>query len=196
MCQPRIVRSWDLRCERKLRDLMAGRGSLPATSGFKRWLRQHFQESRATETPRTVFAYSYAARDIFLFARARGWRTVLGQIDGGPLEERTVSRLMPKIRLCAGGGTGLQRSIGRIGEKNVRLLTGSWLTLCGRRARLKGKACQRPRSASFRCAYEGSAEAAGFQREYPKAFTSPDHCACYFLAASAWARGYDRYSMQ
>src|SRR5215217_2293834 len=27
----------------------------------------------------TVFAYSYAAREIFEFARARGWRTVLGQ---------------------------------------------------------------------------------------------------------------------
>ena len=43
-----------------------------------------------TGEPRTVFAYSYAARDIFRLARARGWRTVLGQIDGGPLEERIV----------------------------------------------------------------------------------------------------------
>ncbi|HEU4836369.1 MAG TPA: glycosyltransferase family 4 protein [Pyrinomonadaceae bacterium] len=41
----------------------------------------------------TVFAYSYAAREIFEFARARGWRTVLGQIDPGPAEERIVSGL-------------------------------------------------------------------------------------------------------
>ena len=32
----------------------------------------------------TVFAYSYAAERIFRFARERGWRTVLGQIDPGP----------------------------------------------------------------------------------------------------------------
>ena len=41
----------------------------------------------------TVFAYSYAAKDIFKFARARGWRTVLGQIDPGPAEERIVAGL-------------------------------------------------------------------------------------------------------
>src|SRR5437899_161899 len=28
-----------------------------------------------------LFAYSYAARDIFHFARSRGWKTVMGQID-------------------------------------------------------------------------------------------------------------------
>lgn len=39
----------------------------------------------------TVFSYSYAARDIFRHAKARGWRTVLGQIDPGPEEERIVA---------------------------------------------------------------------------------------------------------
>jgi glycosyltransferase involved in cell wall biosynthesis len=39
----------------------------------------------------TVFAFSYAAKEIFEFARARGWRTVLGQIDPGPAEERIVA---------------------------------------------------------------------------------------------------------
>lgn len=41
----------------------------------------------------TLFAYSYAAREIFEFARARGWKTVLGQIDPGPAEERIVAGL-------------------------------------------------------------------------------------------------------
>ena len=41
----------------------------------------------------TVFAYSYAAKQIFEFARARGWQTVLGQIDPGPAEERIVTGL-------------------------------------------------------------------------------------------------------
>ena len=38
----------------------------------------------------TVFSYSYAAREIFRYARSRGWQTVLGQIDPGPEEERIV----------------------------------------------------------------------------------------------------------
>ena len=41
----------------------------------------------------TVFAYSYAATEIFKFARARGWRTILGQIDPGPADERIVAGL-------------------------------------------------------------------------------------------------------
>jgi len=41
----------------------------------------------------TVFAYSYAAKEIFEIARARGWQTVLGQIDPGPAEERIVAEL-------------------------------------------------------------------------------------------------------
>ena len=37
-----------------------------------------------------LFSYSYAARDIFRFAKAKGWKTVLGQIDPGPVEEEVV----------------------------------------------------------------------------------------------------------
>jgi glycosyltransferase involved in cell wall biosynthesis len=38
-------------------------------------------------------SYSYAAGDLFAFARRRGWRTVLCQIDPGPREEEIVSKL-------------------------------------------------------------------------------------------------------
>jgi glycosyltransferase involved in cell wall biosynthesis len=37
-----------------------------------------------------VFAYSYAAADLFRYAKSRGWQTVLGQIDPGPFEEDIV----------------------------------------------------------------------------------------------------------
>ena len=43
-------------------------------------------------TPPTLFAYSYAALDIFRFAKQQGWYTVLGQIDPGILEEEIVRR--------------------------------------------------------------------------------------------------------
>ena len=38
----------------------------------------------------TLFAYSYAARRMLEYARARGWRTVLGQIDPGQYDERLM----------------------------------------------------------------------------------------------------------
>jgi glycosyltransferase involved in cell wall biosynthesis len=40
-----------------------------------------------------LMSYSYAAGDLFDFARRRGWRTVLCQIDPGPREEEIVRKL-------------------------------------------------------------------------------------------------------
>ncbi|MBE9100633.1 glycosyltransferase family 4 protein [Vacuolonema iberomarrocanum] len=40
--------------------------------------------------PPTLFAYSYAALDLFQFAKSQGWRIVLGQIDPGWIEEAIV----------------------------------------------------------------------------------------------------------
>lgn len=59
------------------------------------WFQRHAVAHLKATTNRdhTVFAYSYAAKEIFEFARARGWRTVLGQIDPGPAEERIVEGL-------------------------------------------------------------------------------------------------------
>lgn len=40
--------------------------------------------------PPIIFAYSYAALDLFSYAKTQGWRTVLGQIDPGIIEEKLV----------------------------------------------------------------------------------------------------------
>ncbi len=45
------------------------------------------------KTPPILFAYSYAALDLLRIARARGWRTVLGQIDAGVAMESLAARL-------------------------------------------------------------------------------------------------------
>lgn len=41
--------------------------------------------------PITIFAYSYAALELFQFAKKQGWQTVLGQIDPGIYEEKLVA---------------------------------------------------------------------------------------------------------
>lgn len=38
----------------------------------------------------TFFTYSYAGLELLRYAKAQGWRTVLGQIDPGPVEEQIV----------------------------------------------------------------------------------------------------------
>lgn len=44
-----------------------------------------------------LFAYSYAAREVFRFAKERGWKTVLGQIDPGPVEEKIVAEETARV---------------------------------------------------------------------------------------------------
>ena len=52
--------------------------------------------ARAGVSCSTVFAYSYAAGAIFRVARELGLRTVLGQIDPGPVEDEIVGDLYRK----------------------------------------------------------------------------------------------------
>ena len=43
-----------------------------------------------------LFAYSYAAQEIFRYAKKRGWHTVLAQIDPGVVEEKLVHKIAQK----------------------------------------------------------------------------------------------------
>lgn len=45
----------------------------------------------ATRSVRMLFSYSYTAREAFRLARERGWKTMLGQIDPGPVEADIVA---------------------------------------------------------------------------------------------------------
>ena len=53
--------------------------------------------------PPALFAYSYAAGEILRWARDRGWRTVLGQIDPGPLMGRLIRQLEQQNPEWGGG---------------------------------------------------------------------------------------------
>lgn len=58
---------------------------------FQRRCARAFERSHAASGPGVLFAYSYAARLPFERAKARGWRTVLGQIDPGPRHDEIVA---------------------------------------------------------------------------------------------------------
>ncbi|MFP5270572.1 glycosyltransferase family 4 protein [Coleofasciculus sp.] len=74
---------------------------LQNTLGWTRIIaRNHLFQQRAVEllesiTPKLntrpiLFAYSYAALELFRYAKTQGWYTILGQIDPGPVEETLV----------------------------------------------------------------------------------------------------------
>ena len=48
-----------------------------------------------------LLSYSYAALEPFRFAKSRGWKTLLFQIDPGPEEERIVAEEVARVpRAC------------------------------------------------------------------------------------------------
>ena len=84
------------------------KASLARENGWKligrrnKWFQRHAVAQLARNHHNgnhTIFAYSYAAAEIFKFARARGWQTVLGQIDLGPADERIIADLHKRAGL-------------------------------------------------------------------------------------------------
>ena len=116
----------------------------------------------------SVFSYSYAAEGIFEFARERGWRTVLGQIDPGPAEERIVAQLHNGHR------NGWQPAPAEYWKRWRRecdladriLVNSNW----SRDALLsEGIAPEKIRVIPL--AFDPPEESSSFQRSYPAAFT-------------------------
>ena len=142
-----------------------------------------------TETPRTVFAYSYAARDIFLFARARGWRTVLGQIDGGPLEERIVSRLYAEDQAVRGRWNRPPTEYWANWREECALADRIVVNSSWSQSAIEGEGVPASKIRVVPLAYEGSVEAAEFQREYPEAFTSSRPLRVLFLGSICLRKG-------
>jgi glycosyltransferase involved in cell wall biosynthesis len=135
----------------------------------------------STNGNHTVFAYSYAAERIFKFARERGWRTVLGQIDPGPAEERIVAGLHEKSAI---GRSHWQPAPAEYWDRWRRecaladhiVVNSSW----SQDALLtEGVPAEKIRVVPV--AYETVAESRSFQRHNPRAFTSERPLRVLFL---------------
>src|SRR6185369_9908789 len=139
-----------------------------------RWFQQHaVAHLKATaKGNHTIFAYSYAAKEIFEFACARGWRTVLGQIDPGPAEERIVSGLEQT--------SSLQHTHW---EPAPRVYWDNWRDECSLADQIvvnsswskdaliaEGVAAEKIRVIPV--AYQATDDARSFQRQYPRAFSA------------------------
>ena len=129
--------------------------------------------------PRTVFAYSYAAERIFEFARERGWRTVLGQIDPGPAEEQRVARLHEKARQNHWKPAPAEYWNSWYNECELAdqiVVNSAWSTKA-----LLGEGLPAEKVSIMPVAYEPAPETTSFVRDYPDAFTSQRPLRVLFL---------------
>ena len=128
------------------------------------------QLARNHDGKHTVFAYSYAAKKIFEFARVRGWRTMLGQIDPGPTESAPKAYWDNWRDECS-----LADQI---------LVNSNW----SRDALIaEGVAAEKIRVIPL--AYEAANDASSFQRHYPRAFSAERPLRVLFLGQVSLRKG-------
>ena len=159
-----------------------------------RWF-QEFALSRLKQNlrngnghPLTVFAYSYAADRIFSFAKQQGWRTVLGQIDPGPAEEKLVTRLTRESRDVVAwhpAPAGYWNQWQTECELADRIVVNSEWS----RAALVNYGVDASKIKTIPLAFEHSAEAKVFKRYYPHQFTSDRPMRVLFLGQISLRKG-------
>jgi len=128
----------------------------------------------------TVFAYSYAAAKLFRFARERSWTTVLGQIDPGPAEERLVGKLHEAGNILNGWNPAPAeywddwRLECDLADRII--VNSDWS-----RTALLDEGVPIERISVIPLAFEPSAAALNFRRQYPTAFTKERPLRVLFL---------------
>ena len=173
------------------------KASLKGDNGWKRIGRRNewFQRQAVAQLARnhhngnhTVFAYSYAAAEIFKFARARGWRTVMGQIDLGPADERIIGNLHHSA--------GLEDKWSPAPKEHWD----NWRVECSladrivvnsawSREALLNEGISAEKIRLIPLAYDPPTDASSFQRHYPRAFSSERPLRVLFLGQISLRKG-------
>jgi glycosyltransferase involved in cell wall biosynthesis len=137
----------------------------------------------------TVFAYSYAAERIFKFARERGWRTILGQIDPGPAEERIVTALHANSATTPSKWKPAPPDYWDRWRKECDLADLIVVNSSWSRAGLLEEGVPAEKIHVIPLAYDASYESKGFQRRYPVAFTTERPLRVLFLGQITLRKG-------
>ena len=163
------------------------KASLTRENGWKLISRRNewFQKQAVTQLARnhhngnhTVFAYSYAAAEIFKFARSRGWQTVLGQIDLGPADERIIADLHKSagIKWKPAPKEYWDRWRNECSLADQIVVNSAWS-----RDALHGEGIPAEKLRVIPLAYEPPADSKSFQRHYPRTFSSERPLRVLFL---------------
>jgi glycosyltransferase involved in cell wall biosynthesis len=129
----------------------------------------------------TVFAYSYAAKQIFEFARDRGWRTVLGQIDPGPVEERIVSDLEKNSPIEHTHWEPAPKAYWDNWRDECRLADQIVVNSDWSKDALISEGVATEKIKVIPVAYEAANETKSFERHYPRAFSAKRPLRVLFL---------------
>jgi glycosyltransferase involved in cell wall biosynthesis len=140
----------------------------------------------------TVFAYSYAAGEIFKVARKRGWRTVLGQIDPGPVEEQIVAGLHKQSALKADRWEPAPKEYWDKWRLECELADQIVVNSSWSESALLKEGVSPNKIRVLPLAYEADGDSRSFQRQYPAAFTAERPLRVLFLGQINLRKGIEQ----
>jgi glycosyltransferase involved in cell wall biosynthesis len=169
----------------ELKASLARENAWKLISRRNKWFQQHavvqITQNGATNGSHTVFAYSYAAEEIFKFAKSRGWRTVLGQIDPGPAEERIVANLEKTSAIKHKHWEPAPADYWKRWRNECALADQIVVNSAWSRDALLSEGISAEKIRVIPLAYETSTDAGSLQRLYPRAFSAERPLRVLFL---------------
>lgn len=169
----------------ELRARYAMQAGWPVFMARNRWFQRvalsKLSQISAGEHVPILMSYSYAAAELFAFARRKGWRTVLGQIDPGPAEERIVSELHSQTSIQGGHWTPLPATYWSQWRRECELADRIVVNSSWSRAALLGEGIPADKIRVVPLAYERPSGSTGFSRRYPASFSSTRPLRVLFL---------------
>lgn len=164
----------------------------PRTHHRNRWFQRHavsVLRKVQDNDPRAIFAYSYAAGAILEHARERGWKTVLGQIDPGPYEERILNDLHRRHADFQIGWTPAPPEYWDAWKRETELADRIVVNSQWSRKALVGEGVPDAKIEVIPLSFEPPREAEGFVRQYPTRFTRERPLRVLFLGQLVLRKG-------
>jgi glycosyltransferase involved in cell wall biosynthesis len=173
------------------------RQSLRRASGWTRTIRRNewFQStalhllSARPQDAAVMFSYSYAARRLFEYAKSKGWKTVLGQIDPGLTEERLVASLHAANPDCEPNWQPAPPEYWRRWREEIALADRIVVNSKWSREALIAEGISEDKLVVIPLAYQPPADAASFQRTYPDRFSKERPLRVLFLGQVILRKG-------
>ena len=164
---------------------ISGQGGWARVMARNRWFQRmavdRLRRLGIADGAATVFAYSYAARSVLEYARSRGWRTVLGQIDPGEAEERIVAEERNRAPELAPDWAPAPAAYWRDWREELALADRIVVNSDWSRGALVAEGVPADRIDLIPLAYEPPSGARGFRRRYPARFDAARPLRVLFL---------------
>lgn len=151
---------------------------------------KHIDRQLLSNQQPILFSYSYAALQLFRYARQRGWRTVLCQIDPGLIEEKQVAQHQERYKQqYTSSWTPAPNSYWQDWQQECYLADSILVNSDWSQKALTATGISEDKISIVPLAYKVPVKARTFVREYPSAFTPKRPLRVLFLGQIILRKG-------